>query len=231
MKSLSRAQKLALAKKWKAGQREILSGDRRSAPRLRDQRSHHAGENGADHPGTLPQMKQALPDGWNNGEQAVIDCAGVAGKVDDEGSSPGACGRTGEDGGRDLFEAGRTHHLAEAWQFALQDGPRGFRGKVARGRPGAACGNDEIAVLTVGQLAEGGFDPVPLVGEKADDEFTVRIQAFANNALDFRAAQVLVNSRAGAVAQSHAADFHALCFSVTRTPSIRMVLSTAFIMS
>lgn len=149
---------------------------------------------------------------WHGGEDTVDDQRAFAvaqafqrfadglrlpGQVDDQAAAAYDGGLATENRGRYEMPRDAAHLLAEARHLALAHRQCGFGRHVARRRPGTAGGDDEMAVLRVGQLDQCAFDQRALVRDQAlfDDEGTR--QRLAEPFDERRQALVLVRAGGG----------------------------------
>lgn len=143
----------------------------------------------------------------------------------------GAGGGAGEDGGGDFLETAHAHGFAESGELAFENGAGGFRCVIAGRRTGATGGEDELALFLIAEVAEEGFYFGSVVGHDVAVPLDFGETGFCEDAFNFGAAEVFVDSGAGAIAEGEAGDFHCLVFPVTEMPPMDMVLSTALHMS
>lgn len=154
------------------------------------------------------EMLYCFFNGGDEHGEALGDGFRIAGEVEDEGLAAGACGGAGQNGGGDFFKTPHAHGLAEAGEFAVEDGAGGFGGVVAGGGAGAAGGEDELALFLIAEGAEEGFYLCSVIGHDVAVPFDSRETGLGEDAFDFGAAEVLVDACAGAVAKGEAGDFH-----------------------
>lgn len=173
------------------------------------------------------EMAEGFVDCGDEEWEALADGAGISGEIDEESGASGACGGAGEDGGGDSGERLGADDFAEAWEFAIENRPRGFWGDIAWAGAGAAGGEDELAIEEIAEIAESLFDLGLFVGEDYGDPFGVTAIEFGPDAFDFRATEVFVDACLGTIAEGDAGNFHCLIFSVTRMLVMLIWESTA----
>lgn len=173
------------------------------------------------------EVFDSFADGGEEHGQAFADGFGVSREIQDQAAAAGAGGGAGEDGGGDGREAHHAHDFAEAREFAFEHGAGCLRGDVTWCGAGAAGGDDEVACVGIAEADEELFDFLAIVRDHLSVPGDSGAECFAEDAFDFRAAAVLIDSGAGSVAQGDACDFHDLVFSNSLISPISMSLSTA----
>ena len=111
------------------------------------------------------QLHRMLHQVVQHGEP-VPHAAGAAGEVHDQGLAADAGEAAGKGGPREAGEGAHPERLGDAGCFLLENGAGGFGGDVAVGEAGAAGGEDDVRVVAVGPLSEGGRDPAGLIGHE-----------------------------------------------------------------
>ena len=151
-------------------------------------------------------VHQNMTLGIANTTECLGNRLGLPWQVDDHGVTPDHTDLTRQDGRGHVVKTDLPHLLAETGHFPVGHRQRRFGRHIPRGRAGATCGEDQVAVLRVHQFDQGLADQILLVGDKALHGGPGGGQGCCKPFLQARQPQILVNALAGAITDGNESD-------------------------